>query len=161
MRAAEASFLGSQTNRIDAKGRIAVPADFRRALDLKSFNGFFCIPSLEGAFLDCGGTDYITSLKASISALDPFDPDRRALEVTILGRAKAISLDSEGRFVLPEPFRQHAMLEDKAFFIGIGDTFQIWRAQEAEDTVENQTERARAALMRLKNPSHHANGGGV
>ena len=65
-RAPEASFLGRHINKIDAKGRIAAPADFRKALDLARFNGFFAIPSLEGEHLDCGGGAYIAKLKASI-----------------------------------------------------------------------------------------------
>jgi len=153
LRRAAASFLGSHTNRVDAKGRMAAPADFRKSLDLKTFNGFFCVPSLEGPVLDCGGLDYIERLKASISALDPFDPDRRALEIALLGQARPITFGGEGRFILPKPLRAHAMIEEEAFFIGLGDTFQIWRSTGAEAEVGDHAGRARAALSRLKNPA--------
>ena len=152
LRAAATSFLGSHSNRIDAKGRVAAPADFRKALDLAAFNGFFCMPSLEGPFLDCGGADYIENLKASISHLPPFDPDRRALERTLLGRARPIAFDGDGRFILPEPLRLHAKLAERAFFVGLGDTFQIWRDDGAEEAIAGEEDRARAALMRLSNP---------
>ncbi|HXI87170.1 MAG TPA: hypothetical protein VNH64_06900, partial [Parvularculaceae bacterium] len=89
-RSAEALFLGSHINKIDAKGRIAAPSDFRKALDLDAFNGFFCLPSLIGPWLDCGGGDYIERLKAMIIALDPFDPDRTALHEALIGEARRI-----------------------------------------------------------------------
>ena len=152
LRSAAASFLGSHTNRIDAKGRIAAPADFRKALDLAVFNGFFCIPSLEGPALDCGGPDYVEGLKASIYALDPFDPDRRALEKAILGRARPVTFDADGRFILPKPLREHVGLEGEAFFEGLGDRFQISRPSLAQESEEDVSARALAALQRLRNP---------
>ncbi|MEO1013806.1 MAG: division/cell wall cluster transcriptional repressor MraZ [Pseudomonadota bacterium] len=151
-RSGASSFLGTHTNKIDAKGRVQAPADFRKALDLVSFNGFFCVPSLEGDHLDCGGPDYIEGLKASIAALDPFDPDRRALEVALLGQARPVTFDQDGRFILHKELRDHAQIADRAKFVGLGDTFQIWRDDGADEIISDQKARARAALRRLRNP---------
>ncbi|MGE0409581.1 MAG: division/cell wall cluster transcriptional repressor MraZ [Amphiplicatus sp.] len=153
LRSAEALFLGSHLNKIDAKGRIAAPADFRRALDLKAFHGFYCTPSLLGPFLDCGGGDYILGLKDMIAALDPFDPDRAALEEALIGRSRQIPFDGDGRFILPQPLRDHVKLDERAFFIGFGETFQIRSAEEAEARMSEAAERARAALGKLRNPA--------
>jgi len=152
LRAPEASFLGAHTNKIDGKGRVAAPADFRKALDLKTFNGFFCVPSLEGAWLDCGGPDFIASLKSMITALPPYDARRKALEIHLLGKAKPVSLDGDGRFILHEDLRSHADLEDKAYFLGIGDTFQIHRAEKIEEAIASSKDIAKAALKDLQNP---------
>lgn len=157
-RSAEALFLGSHINKIDAKGRIAAPADFRKALDLNAFNGFFCTLSLTGPWLDCGGGDFIVRLEAMIEALDPFDPDRAALHEALIGEARRIPFDSDGRFILPPHFRDHAGLEDGAYFIGLGETFQIRSAEGAEARRAEIRDRARAALGKLKNPVLHAAG---
>ncbi len=151
-RSAETLFLGSHVNKIDVKGRIAAPAEFRRALDLDAFNGFFCTPSLTGPHLDCGGGDYVESLKAMIAALDPFDPDREALQEWFIGEARKITFDGDGRFILPPHFRDHAGLGENAYFVGMGDTFQIRSGEGAEERKAQIAERARAALSRLKNP---------
>jgi MraZ protein len=145
--------LGSHTNKIDAKGRIAAPADFRRALDLNRFNGFFCIPSLLGPQLDCGGADFIESLRAMITALDPYDQRRIDLQEGMLGQARPVPFDGDGRFILPQPLREHARLGDQAFFIGLGDTFQIWASEGAEARVGAAAERAREAVKQLRNPA--------
>lgn len=151
-RPAEALFLGRQTNKIDTKGRIAAPAEFRRALKLETFNGFFCVPSLVGPYLDCGGSDFIEALQTMISALDPFDQDRLDLQEALIGQARAIPFDGDGRFILPQPLRAHAGLEDQALFIGCGETFQLKPADGAEARLAEASKRARAALSRLKNP---------
>ena len=69
IRSATASFLGSHINKIDQKGRVAAPADFRRALEPEK--GFFSAPSLEGPFLECGGEDWVMRQKALIGTLPP------------------------------------------------------------------------------------------
>lgn len=151
-RPAEALFLGRHTNKIDAKGRIAAPAEFRRALKLETFNGFFCVPSLVGPYLDCGGSDFIEALQAMISALDPFDQDRIDLQESLIGQARPVPFDGDGRFILPPPLRQHAGLDDQALFVGCGNIFQLKSARDAEERLAEAAERARGALARLKNP---------
>ncbi|HRX38925.1 MAG: division/cell wall cluster transcriptional repressor MraZ [Caulobacterales bacterium] len=144
--------MGRHINKIDAKGRIAAPAEYRRAMKLDSFNGFFCVPSLVGPHLDCGGSDFIEALQAMISALDPFDQDRIDLQESVIGQARPIPFDGDGRFILPQILRDHAELDEQALFVGCGSTFQIRSAKGAEERLAKSSERARAALTRLKNP---------
>lgn len=151
-RPAEALFLGRHINKIDAKGRIAAPAEFRRALKLETFNGFFCVPSLVGPYLDCGGSDFIEALQAMISALDPFDQDRIDLQEAVIGQARPIPFDGDGRFILPQSLRVHARLEEQVLFVGCGNIFQLKSAEGAEADLAEASKRARAALSRLRNP---------
>lgn len=152
LRSPETSFLGSHINRIDPKGRVAAPADFRRALDGDPICGFYCLPSLRGAFLECGGGDFVTYLKGMILALDPYDEDRDALEEQVIGQIRVLAFDTEGRVVIPEPLRQHAALSERVLFQGRGETFVIMTADGAEENMNASRERARAALRRLRNP---------
>lgn len=152
LRAPEASFLGSHVNKIDGKGRIAAPADFRRALEGDPIRGFYCLPSLRGPFLECGGGDLIAFFKELISELPPFDEDREELEAHLLGEARALSFDTEGRVVIPEPLRAHARLSERVLFQGRGETFWIMAADGAEQRLADGRDRARAALRRLRNP---------
>jgi|FLYL01.1.fsa_nt_gi MraZ protein len=152
LRSAETLFLGSHINKVDAKGRIAAPADFRRALKLDSFNGFYCVPSLRGPFLECGGADFIENLQAMIAALDPFDPDRADLQEALIGQARPIPFDGDGRFILPQPLREHAGIGERVLLMGCGEIFQIRDAQGAAERLAAAAERARKALGKLRNP---------
>ncbi len=152
LRSPETSFLGSHINKIDAKGRVAAPADFRRALDGDPIRGFYCLPSLRGAYLECGGGDLITYFKEMISALEPFEEDREALEEHLVGQIRSLAFDTEGRIVIPEPLRTHARLTDRVLFEGRGETFIIMTAEGAEERLAASRDRARAALKRLRSP---------
>ncbi len=152
-RGAETLFFGSYVNKIDAKGRLATPALFRRALDLERVNAIYCIPSTEEPCIECGGVDYIETLMASIDALDPFSPERRSLERTIAARTHVVSLDKEGRVVLPQGLREHARLNGEAMFAGLGRSFQIWNPSQFEQVVEEEAKVAGAAKLSLRNPA--------
>ncbi len=152
-RGAETLFFGSFTNKIDAKGRLATPARFRRVLDLERGNAIYCIPSTDERCLDCGGADYIETLMASIDALDPFSKERRSLERTVTARVTEVSLDKEGRVVLPQHLRDHAGLEGKALFAGLGTSFQIWRPEEFEKLTAEEEKITSAAKLSLRNPA--------
>lgn len=152
-RGAETLFFGSYVNKIDAKGRLATPALFRRALDLERVNAIYCIPSTEEPCLECGGIDYIEGLMASIAELDPFSPERRSLERTIAVRTSVVSLDKEGRVVLPQALRDHASLNGEAMFAGHGHSFQIWNPSEFEKVAAQEAKIAGAAKLSLRNPT--------
>ena len=152
LRSPETSFLGSHINKIDAKGRVAAPADFRRALEGDPIRGFYCLPSLRGPFLECGGGDLISFFKEMISELPPFGEDREELEAHLLGEVRVLAFDTEGRIVVPESLRAHAGLADRVLFQGRGETFWIWNAEGAGERLAKGRERARAALQNLRNP---------
>lgn len=149
-RSPETSFLGSHINKIDAKGRVAVPADFRRALDAEPIKGFYCLCSLKPGILDCGGGDFINWYKRQIYSLPAFDDERDALEARILGEMRPLVFDTEGRVVIPEAYRDYASLTDRAFFQGRGDTFVILNPEVAAAERPSTHEAAKSALMRLR-----------
>ncbi|MEQ1672103.1 MAG: MraZ N-terminal domain-containing protein, partial [Hyphomicrobium sp.] len=47
-------FVSTFTNKIDAKGRVSVPASFRAVLERDGYaGGIYCYPSLDAPALDC------------------------------------------------------------------------------------------------------------
>lgn len=158
LRSPETSFLGSHINKIDAKGRVAAPADFRRALEGDPIRGFYCLPSLRGPFLECGGGDLIAFFKEMIAELPPFSEEKEVLDDHLMSEVRSLSFDTEGRVVIPEPLRAHAGLRDRVLFQGRGETFRILNAEGAEERLAQSREKAKAALLTLRNPNARANG---
>ncbi len=150
LRSADALFLGSHKNKIDKKNRIAIPAEFRKAIDTDRFNGFVCVPSLSGPYLDCGGLDLLVRFQKMLEQLDPFDPDREDLEIAIMGRARKLSFDGDGRVVLPTPLKEHAGVIDHACFVGRGALFQIWNVDHVEERFAKAQARAQERRFVLK-----------
>ena len=80
-------FIGSQTAKVDAKGRIAAPADFRRALEAKGFNGFFATPNLHvPEYLDCGGPDFRVAMQDLVDEYAALGEDRAIMQEALIGR---------------------------------------------------------------------------
>ena len=68
-------------------------------------------------------------LGCEISRLPRGSKARRYLEHTFQGQSLPTSIDDTGRLVLPAKLRRKLDLQDEAFFIAAGDTFQIWKPE--------------------------------
>ena len=121
-------FRGESDHKVDAKGRVSVPALFRRVLDQGEAPGtLILIPNLRGA--DCveGFTqEFIDRIARSIGRMKPFSKQRRRLEYEFLANALPMQLDDTGRIVLSPALKAAAGITDQARFVGMGDSFQIW-----------------------------------
>lgn len=151
-RGAGARFFGSYTNKIDAKGRLATPAAFRRVLDLAAENVIYCLPSTDEPCLECGGADYIDYLLAMIEDLDPYSEKRIALERALATQMTPVTTDTEGRINLPEELRNHAKLNGQALFAGHIRSFQIWNPELFAAPLDEAKKIAAEAKRSLRNP---------
>jgi len=149
-RAPAARFVGAHTNKIDAKGRVSTPADFRKALEGAPFHGVVCFPSFKGPMLDAGGLDLLDDLMAMIAELDPYDDDREAFELAVMGESRKLAFDGDGRIVLPQELRDYAGLDGQATFVGLGTSFQIWNPEAYAEKIGAARRRAVEAPPRLK-----------
>ena len=117
-------FLSSHESAVDAKRRVSVPAAFRKALGPEE--SVFIWPSMDKTCLEGGGATLVAKFQRAIARLKPLDPRREALSYAIFGRGRHCRLDDGGRIVLDEDLLDYAGLTERARFVGLGDTFQIW-----------------------------------
>ena len=121
-----ALFLSTFVNKIDSKGRVSVPAQFRAALTNKDFSGIVVYESFINQCIEGCDIQRITKLSESIDNLDPFSEERDAFATTILGGAMQLSIDGDGRVILPESLIEKSEISEKALFVGKGPTFEVW-----------------------------------
>ncbi len=130
-------FLGNFTSRIDAKGRISIPAAFRAVLAKDGYEGLFVHPALDAPAVDCGGHALLAELDAMLETYPPYTEDRDVLSRALLGMSERLKVDPEGRVLLSESCKAQASIVAEATFVGMGHKFQIWepgrfRAQQEE-----------------------------
>ena len=137
-----ASFRGEERHKVDAKGRVSIPADFRRILQAGDPN---CAgdqnpemilvygPHLK-RHLKCYTVDAADKVDAEIQAMPEGDPDRELLEYCFNGHSKRYVIDDTGRIVLTQKHRDHMELAGTAYFIATGTTFEIWDLERYETT---------------------------
>jgi MraZ protein len=141
-------FVSTFTNKIDAKGRVSIPASFRAVLERDgygspSLGGIYCYPSLDAPALDCGGERLAQKIDGLLAGLPDYSDERDELSVALYGDVQVLGLDGDGRIVLPEGLRAHAGLDAAVTFVGLGDKFQMWeparfeqRRRDARDKVQ-------------------------
>jgi MraZ protein len=135
-------FVSTFTNRLDAKGRVSVPAPFRAVLERQpghTGSTLYCYPALDAPALDAGGERLAQTIDGLLAGLPDYSDERDELSVALYGDVQLLGLDGDGRIILPENLRQHASLGTQVTFVGLGQKFQIW----APDRFEERRSRAR------------------
>jgi MraZ protein len=118
---------------VDAKGRVSVPALFRRVLEQGEAPGLVLIPRLRGQGCIEGFTlDYIDRIARAIGRMKPFSKARRRLEYEFMAGAIPMQLDENGRIVLSPKLQAEIGLDGQALFVGMGESFQIWAPEAYE-----------------------------
>ena len=119
-------FISTYTNRLDAKGRVSIPAPFRTILEVDGSNSLYCCPTLKGDAVDAGGNRFREIIRSLLANYEPFSEDHELLSTTLIGESEMIKIDQEGRVILTDSIKACAGIGDRATFVGQGFKFQIW-----------------------------------
>ena len=153
-----ALFTGRHENKIDKKGRVSLPADFRAELPSDQGRVIYVFPSPRSEALIAVDRDYIQTLSDQIETeYDMFSDEEEDFSAVILADAQKISIDSDGRIVLPQDFIAFADIKDRALFVGGGSRFQIWRPGAYEAHAETTRARARGRTLPRRRSSSNSN----
>lgn len=142
-------FVSTFTNKIDAKGRVSIPAQYRAVLLVDGFDGIYCCPTLDRQAVDAGGNRFREAIRASLANFEPFSENHELLSTTLIGESEIFKVDSEGRVVLSETIREHAGLTDRVTFVGQGYKFQLWEPErfiQYREEAKNRLRDLRSAL---------------
>jgi len=133
---------------VDAKGRVSIPALYRRVIEASDPNWTDGLnPELiivygdhRRHFLECYTVEAMQEVDAKIAALPRGSRARKHLQRLFHGQSFPTSVDETGRLVLPAKLRRKIELQGEAFFIAAGDTFQIWKPEtyEAEELAKTE-----------------------
>ena len=119
-------FLDTIANKVDAKGRVSLPADYR-AIVKELSTEIVCYRSLTSPCIEGCTEDLLEKLATDIeNSTDFFSETQDDLTNLIFGDAKRFTFDSTGRIMLTEKLIKHAEITDTAVFVGKGRKFQIW-----------------------------------
>lgn len=118
-------FLGSFLHQLDEKGRVALPASFRRS---GGDDSYVLIAVREPAlFL------YPAKSWASVEErlLDLMHRQRKARSSVLGITAKAVEIvpDKQGRILIPERLQRAAKLDGEALIVGAIDKIEIWNPE--------------------------------
>ena len=155
-------FLSTYVNKVDRKGRVSVPATFRSTLATNSQpNLVVAFPSLRVRAVECTGSQRIEEMQRRIDTLEQFSDEYENL-TQIFADSHPMSMDPEGRIVLPETLKEHAGIGCDVAFVGLGAMFQLWDPAQYEEhraAVRERSRRQGTTLPPRSGAAHHAAGG--
>jgi MraZ protein len=122
-------FLSSATNRIDAKGRVSVPASFRTVLGAMGIEELYCFQDFHFPAINIGGPDLLMRFERQLENLDPFSLEANRISLLVHGGGVFMRLDSEGRLSVTDFIRNHTGIAGEVTFAGRSDYFQVWRPE--------------------------------
>jgi MraZ protein len=115
---------GTYLHRIDAKGRLPVPASIRRSLQ-ENGHSRVVLTKLDQCLAAYAPPDW-ARLESELLALPTFDPRSRMLTRVMTRDADDCEIDVQGRILLPPNLRRAAALARDAVVVGVLNRFEIW-----------------------------------
>ena len=168
-----ASFTGSYPMKIDGKGRMSIPPQFRAVLQHRDPDYRDAVargedklqPAFQVVFgphledhLEAYTIDAFDDITERIESLDFGSQERELATAAILGESQRIELMDGGRIILPKDIRDRAGYDPEAgeelMLVGAGNHFKIFTASASVARQEQTRER----LAAIGNPMALLNG---
>lgn len=127
-------FRGSEEVKVDSKGRMSIPARFRRVFEAGDPD--WSPAERTHIVIVYGPADWKRLEIYTVAATERIDAEidqlpratfqRQWLETLMNGHATDAEIDTEGRLVLPQKLRDKIGLQNEAFLTSKGDYIEVW-----------------------------------
>lgn len=137
-------FLGCIDAKVDAKGRVFLPATFRKVLEEK---GAMQVVVRKDIFQDCLVVYPLwvwnTQTDLLRRKLSRWNRMEQQIYRQFVAEAETMTLDSNGRLLISRRLMQQAGIGSDVRFIGMGDTIEMWASGKAEEQMAPQADFAK------------------
>ena len=134
-------FLGNIEAKMDAKGRAFLPAVFRKMLQA---GGEERLVLRKDVFQPClvlyPESVWNEQMDALRQRLNRWNKQHQQVFRQFVSEVEVLTLDGNGRFLVPKRYLRMADIEQDVKFVGMGDTIEIWSCQQAEQHQMNPEE---------------------
>ena len=131
-------FLGNIEAKMDAKGRAFLPAVFRKILQAGSEERLVL---RKDVFQPClvlyPESVWNEQMDALRQRLNRWNKQHQQVFRQFVSEVEVLTLDGNGRFLVPKRYLRMADIEQNVKFVGMGDTIEIWSNAKAEQCQMN------------------------
>ena len=110
-------FRGNHPTRVDEKGRLKVPAEFKRVIDEK-YGAQFYITSLDGKVAQVYPFEEWERIEQKLASLSTFNPTKKKFLTRANYYGQAVEMDGQGRLLIPQLLRQTADIKGEVAVLG-------------------------------------------
>ena len=126
-------FLGNIEAKIDAKGRAFLPASFRKVLQAEKEERLVL---RKDVFQPClvlyPESVWNEQMDTMRKSLNRWNREEQEIYRQFVSDVELVTLDGNGRFLIPKRYLKMADIEQGIKFIGMGDTIEIWSSAKTE-----------------------------
>ena len=110
-------FRGNHPTRVDEKGRLKVPAEFKRLIDEKYGTQFY-ITSLDGKVAQVYPFEEWQRIEEKLARLSNFNPTKKKFLNRTNYYGQVVDMDGQGRLLIPGLLRESAQIQGEVAVVG-------------------------------------------
>lgn len=110
-------FRGNHPTRVDDKGRLKVPAEFKRVIDEK-YGAQFYITSLDGKVAQVYPFEEWERIEQKLARLSTFNPTKKKFLDRVNYYGQMVEMDGQGRVLVPQLLRDSAQIKGEVAVLG-------------------------------------------
>lgn len=140
-------FRGISSAKLDAKGRMSLPARFRERLLAAAEGKVVVTVDMREKCLMLYPLQEWETVQEKLDALPNIRSETRWLQRILIGHATDLEFDANGRILLPAPLREHGGLEKDLVLVGQGNKIEIWAQETWRMRVDAHTSDENGSLL--------------
>ncbi len=110
-------FRGNHPTRVDEKGRLKVPAEFKRVIDEKYGQQFY-ITSTDGKVAEVYPFEEWERIEQKLAGLSNYNPTKKKLLDRVNYYGQTVEMDGQGRLLIPQLLRDAAEIKGEVAVTG-------------------------------------------
>ena len=118
-------FTSEYESKLDAKGRLVLPARIKSQLPESSGNELVIRKGFEQCLILYPMVEF-KKVFSKISGLSEFNEEYRKLQRNFFSGTVTVELDNNGRFLIPKNMLSYATLDKESVLVGMGNKVEIW-----------------------------------
>jgi MraZ protein len=131
-----AYFSGEYECKIDAKGRIVLPAKLKAKLPEVNSSELIIKRGFEPCLVLYPQLEWMKVFN-KVSGLSEFNQEYRTFQRSFLRGATEVDMDSNGRILLPKTMTKFAEIDEEVIVVGAGNRIEIWNPAKYEQYLIN------------------------
>jgi MraZ protein len=130
-------FRGNHPTRVDDKGRLKVPAEFKRVIDEKYAQRFY-ITSLDGTVAQIYPFEEWERIEQRLASLSTFNPTKKKFLTRTNYYGQVVEMDGQGRLLVPQVLRESAHIRGEVAVLGQLTYLEVRNMEALRKEIEEQ-----------------------
>ncbi len=130
-------FRGNHPTRVDEKGRLKVPAEFKRVIDEKYAQKFY-ITSLDGIVAQVYPFEEWERIEQKLAALSTYNPTKKKFLTRVNYYGQVVEMDGQGRLLIPQVLRESAQIRGEVAVLGNLTYLEVRNLEALDKEIQEQ-----------------------